>query len=87
VGIEALRDPHAMVIYGEDSCEDTTRARERFDAAGRVYRYVRLDQETAIRQRLHDADYLATPVILTSAGGIFVEPSDGELAAILAETA
>ena len=87
VGIDELRDPHMTVIYGEDACEDTTRAREHFDTAGRSYRYVRLDQETATRQRLHEADYLATPVIMTPAGGIFVEPSDQQLAAILDETA
>ena len=87
MGIEELRDPHMPVIYGEDSCEDTTRAREHFDAAGRVFRYVRIDQEAAIRQRLHEAGYLATPVIVTPSGGLFVEPSDEELALILAETA
>jgi glutaredoxin len=87
VGIDELRDPQMTVIYGEDSCEDTTRARESFDAAGRAYRYVRLDQDAATRQRLHDADYLSTPVILTPAGGIFMEPSDEELVTILAATA
>ena len=87
MGIDALRDPRMTVIYGLDTCEDTTRARDHFDAAGRAYRYVRLDPEIAIRQQLHDAGYVATPVIVTPTGGIFVEPSDEQLDVILAATA
>jgi glutaredoxin len=77
--IEELRDPEITVIYGVDTCEDTTRARERFDAAGRAYRYVQLDVDTAARDRLHAAGYLATPVVLTPGGSIAMEPSDAEL--------
>jgi glutaredoxin len=87
VTIDGFRDPLMTVIYGVDTCEDTTRARERFDAAGRAYRYVRLDLATATRRRLHDAGYVSTPVIVTPTGDIFVEPSDERLAAIVAATA
>jgi len=87
MSIDGLRDPQSTVIYGEDSCEDTTRARDHFDAAGRAYRYVRLDLETATRQRLHQMGYLATPVVVTPSGDLFVEPTDEQLAAILSGTA
>lgn len=82
--IETLGDPQVTVIYGLDTCEDTTRARERFDAAGVAYRYVRLDLETDIRQRLHAAGHVATPVLVTPTGGILVEPSDEDLAVLIA---
>jgi len=87
VAIDELRDPRITVIYGVDTCEDTTRAREHFDAAGHAYRYVRLDLATATRRRLHDAGYVATPVVVTPTGDVFVEPSDERLAAIVAATA
>ena len=85
--LDTPRDPEMTLIHGVDSCEDTTRARERFDAAGRRYRYVDLDADAATRQRLHDTGLVATPVVVTPAGGIFVEPTDTELAAIIASTA
>ncbi|MDH4143391.1 MAG: hypothetical protein OEV61_12345 [Chloroflexota bacterium] len=85
--IESLRDPQVTVIYGVDTCDDTTRARERFGAAGRPFRYVRLDVDTAVRKRLHDAGYLATPVVVTPAGDLYVEPSDEVLAAMIDATA
>ncbi len=81
------RDPEMTLIHGVDSCEDTTRARERFDAAGRRYRYVELDADPATRQHLNDAGLVATPVVVTPAGDVFIEPSDAELAAIIASTA
>lgn len=79
-------DPDVTVIYGRDTCEDTVRAMARFDAAGRTYRYIRIDVDTDIRQRLHDQGLLATPVIVTPAGAISVEPSDEGLARIIAAT-
>ena len=85
--MDAPRDPEVTLIHGVDSCEDTTRARERFDAAGRRYRYVDLDADPATRQRLHDAGLVVTPVVVTPAGDVFIEPSDAELAAIIASTA
>jgi glutaredoxin len=84
---DAFRDPNLTVIYGVDTCEDTTRARERFEAAGRPFRYVRLDEDVAARQRLHAGGYLATPVVVTPTGAAFVEPSDEVLAEILAASA
>ena len=87
VPADDLRDPDLTVIYGVDTCEDTVRAMERFDAAGRPYRYVRLDVDTAIRDGLHELGHMVTPVVVTPAGDISVEPSDEELAAIIAATA
>ena len=81
--IEELRDPEVTVVYGLDTCEDTTRAREHFDAAGHAYRYVRLDVDTVARDRLHAAGYRATPVVLTPGGAIAMEPSDTELDAMM----
>jgi hypothetical protein len=85
--IDAFRDPRMTVIYGLGTCEDTTRARERFDAAGRAYRYVGLDLEPAIAQRLHDLGHVATPVVVPPTGKVMVEPSDEQLAEIIAATA
>ncbi len=82
-----LGDPAMTVVYGLDTCEDTTRAREVFDAAGHPYRYVRLDIDTDVRDRLHARDLVATPVVVTPAGGLWVEPSDEVLAEIVAATA
>ncbi len=82
-----FRDPTMTVIYGLDTCEDTTRARDRFDAAGRAYRYVRLDRDTATRDRLHAAGYRATPVVVTPDGRLAVEPDDDALAEFIAATA
>ncbi len=44
-------DPASIVVYGLDTCEDTTRAREHLTAAGQDFPYVRLDEETGTRQR------------------------------------
>ena len=87
MAVNGTRDARETVIYGLDTCEDTTRARDHFDAAGRAYRYVRLDVDIASRQSLHRAGYHATPVIVTPAGDRYMEPSDELLAEIIAATA
>jgi glutaredoxin len=81
-----FREPLVTIIYGVDTCEDTTRARERFDAAGRAYRYIRLDEDTTVRDRLHAAGYASTPVVVTPGGTLAMEPSDEILAELIAET-
>lgn len=83
---EGFRDPTVTVVYGLDTCDDTTRARQYLEAAGRAFRYVRLNLDTSVRSRLHAAGYLATPVVVTPAGALFVEPTDEELAVIVAAT-
>ncbi len=82
-----FRDPTVTVIYGLDTCEDTTRARARFVAAGRAFRYVRLDRDMAIRDRLHDAGFRSTPVVVTPDGTLAMEPSDEVLAELIAAAA
>jgi glutaredoxin len=81
---EGFRDPTVTVVYGLDTCEDTTRAREYLTAVGLDFRYVRLDVATNVRAQLHAAGYVATPVVVTPAGMLYVEPTDDELAAIVA---
>ena len=83
---EGFRDPAVTVVYGLDTCDDTTRARDYLGAAGRAFRYVRLNIDTGIRDRLHAAGYVATPVVVTPTGMLYVEPTDEELAAIVATT-
>ncbi len=83
---EGFRDPTVTVVYGLDTCDDTTRARHYLEAAGRAFRYVRLNLDTTVRGRLHAAGYVATPVVVTPAGMLFVEPTDDELATIVAAT-
>ena len=84
---DTLRDPLMTVIYGVDTCEDTTRARQRFGAAGRRFRYVNLDLDPSMRDRLHGMGYVVTPVVVPPVGEIELEPSDEVLAAMIAATA
>ncbi len=79
--------PSALTIFGVDWCEDTTRARRHLYTAGVRYRYVRLDEDDAARAELHNAGQMATPVVVTPSGLVFVEPSDEQLEAIVAEMA
>ena len=76
-----------VTVYGVDTCEDTTRARTHFDAAGLAYRYVNYDQDPAAKALVHAAGYTSTPVVITPQGTLFVEPSDEELAGVVAGTA
>ena len=71
-------------IYGFDWCDDTTRARRAFEAAGATFVYVDMDQDAAAKTQVRGvAGYPATPVVVIPGGGVHVEPSDEELAAIL----
>jgi mycoredoxin len=83
--IDDFHDPAIAVIYGLDTCEDTTRARQRFEAAGQTFRYVRLDVDTAVRDRLHAAGYRSTPVIVLPDGTLAMEPDDATLAELIAK--
>jgi glutaredoxin len=78
-----LESAAVVLIYGVDSCEDTTRAREHLTAAGTAYRYLRMDEDEAARQMVHAAGYFSTPVVVTPSGAIYMEPSDDELDAIV----
>jgi glutaredoxin len=84
-GLAGLTSPGVVTVYGLDTCDDTTRARRHFDAAGLDYRYVRLDQDAAAKATVNATGYFATPVVVTPAGRVLVEPDDTELAAIIAE--
>jgi glutaredoxin len=79
-----LEPADLIIVYGLDTCEDTTRARAHLDAAAIPFQYVRLDVDQAARSRVHAAGYFATPVVVTPAGVIYMEPSDPELDAIVA---
>ena len=79
-----LSSPDTVTVYGAAWCEDTTRARQHFDAADLLYRYVDLDEDVAAKAQVTDAGYLATPVVVTATGQVFVEPSDDELNGIVA---
>ena len=79
-----LRPADVVLVYGRDTCDDTTRAREHFEAAGVAFRYTRIDEDEAARELVHAAGYFATPVVVTPAGAIYMEPTDEELDAIVA---
>jgi glutaredoxin len=81
--LAGLADPDIVVVYGLDTCDDTTRARRHFEGAGLPFRYVRLDQDHEARSRVHAAGYFATPVVVTPGGRLSVEPEDDELGAIV----
>ena len=78
-----LRPADVVVIYGLDTCEDTTRARQHLTAAGVAFRYMRIDEDDVARERVHLAGYFATPVVVTPSGRVYIEPSDDELDAIV----
>jgi glutaredoxin len=73
-----------VLIYGRDTCEDTTRAREHLTGAGVTFRYLRIDEDEIARALVHAAGYFATPVVVTPAGAVYMEPSDDELDSIVA---
>ncbi len=83
----SLARPPIVTVYGVDSCDDTTRALRHFDAAGLPYHYLNMDVDPAARALFTSAGYRATPVILTPAGQVHVEPSDEELAGIVTAVA
>ncbi len=80
----ALRPADVVLVYGRDTCDDTTRAREHLTAAGVPFDYLRVDEDEAARELVHGAGYFATPVVVTPAGVIYVEPTDEEMATIVA---
>jgi hypothetical protein len=71
-------------VYGYDWCEDTTRARHHFDAAGVAYVYVNYADDPAAKASVHGAGYGSTPVVITPQGTLFMEPTNEELAGIVA---
>lgn len=75
--------PGIVTVYGVDTCDDTTRAREHFDAAGLTYRYVNYDLDPGAKAVVHAAGYTHTPVVITPQGALFMEPSDEELMGIV----
>ena len=79
-----LSSPDTITVYGYDWCEDTTRAREHFDAIGVAYTYVNYELDPAAKDVVHGAGYRSTPVVVTPQGSLFMEPSDAELAGIVA---
>jgi mycoredoxin len=80
----ALRPADVVLVYGRDTCDDTTRAREHLTAAGVPFDYLRIDEDEAAGDLVHAAGYFATPVVVTPAGTIYVEPTDEELDVIVA---
>ena len=79
-----LEPAEVVLVYGRDTCDDTTRARDHFEAAGVPFRYYRIDEDEDARMLVHGAGYFSTPVVITPSGRIYMEPSDEELAAIVA---
>ena len=75
--------PSVLTVYGVDWCEDTTRARKHLYTAGTRYHYVRLDDDDAAKVELHRAGHRATPVVVTPAGRLYVEPTDEQLKEIV----
>lgn len=82
-----LSSPDTITVYGYDWCEDTTRARHYFDAAGVAYVYVNYEVDPAARTMVHGSGFGSTPVVVTPQGTLFMEPSDVELAGIVAALA
>ena len=83
----ALEPADIVLVYGRDTCEDTTRAREHLTAAGTPFRYLRIDEDDEARDLVHAAGYFATPVVVTPRGDVYVEPTDDELESIVVAAA
>ena len=79
--------PEELTMYGADWCGDCRRAKRHLDAAGVTYRWVDLTQDPVAKAMLKAAGLPAIPVIATTHGGILMEPSNGELAALVASLA
>ena len=79
-----LEPAEVILVYGRDSCEDTTHAREHLTAAGVPFTYLRIDEDEDARILVHGAGYFATPVVVLPSGTVYMEPSDEELHAIVA---
>lgn len=80
-----------ITILGRDTCEDTTRSRAHLTARGIpfTYRNVEFDAEADVVNRSYNGGNRVTPVILIGDPDrpalAFVEPSNDELDAALAE--
>lgn len=77
-----LSGQDSLIVYGRDTCADTQRARRYFDLVGFPYRYVNLDLDPDARARVEAAGHTSTPVVVTTDGRVFLEPSDDELAVL-----
>ena len=82
-----LEPADEILIYGRDTCEDTTHTREYLTAAGVPFTYLRIDEDEDARMLVHGAGYFATPVVVLPSGTVYMEPSDEELEAIVAAVA
>ena len=74
-----LTVPDVVTVYGRDTCEDTSRARQHFERAGLLFQYVNIDLDPDALAAVHGAGYFQTPVIVTPAGRVDEVPSDAEL--------
>jgi mycoredoxin len=84
---KTLPTPDILTVYGAAWCGDCRRTQRYLDAAGVAYRYVDLGVDRAAQALLDDAGYRAIPVVVTAGGDVLIEPSIGELAAIVGGSA
>ena len=78
----------AIVVYGVDTCEDTTRTRDHLDELGIGYTYVNLDVDAEAERRVREwnnGKRITPTVVLSSASGSkrMAEPENSELDAEL----
>jgi glutaredoxin len=81
-----LTIPDIVTVYGRDTCDDTTRARRHFEQAGLLFHYVNIDENPDALAEVHEAGYFHTPVVVTPAGRVDMEPSDRVLGEIVASS-
>lgn len=79
--------PDELTMYGADWCGDCRRAKRHLDAAGVAYRWVDLTQDPAAKVMLAAAGLRAIPVIATPDGRVLMEPSNAQLAVLVASLA
>jgi mycoredoxin len=79
--------PDELTMYGADWCGDCRRAKRYLDAAGVAYRWVDLTQDPAEKAMLKAAGLPAIPVIATPDGRVLVEPSNAQMAELVASIA
>ena len=76
-----LPTPGILTVYGASWCSDCRNTRRYLDSTSISYRYVDLSTDHAAQALLDRAGYRAIPVVITTGGKVFIEPSERDLAA------
>jgi glutaredoxin len=74
-----------ITVYGADWCPDCVRTKRFLDGRGTAYAWVDTSTDKIAKAMLHDAGYVAIPVVQIPGGAVLMEPSNDALAAALGD--